>query len=82
MTVVTLSFIASWNALLWPLLVTQTDDWRPVAAGLTKFVGSDAPGSLHLQMAASVIMTVPIIIIYFFAQRQFVEGISATGLKG
>ncbi len=81
-TVVTLSFIASWNALLWPLLVTQTDDWRPVAAGLTKFVGSDAPGSLHLQMAASVIMTVPILIIYFFAQRQFTEGITSTGLKG
>jgi ABC-type glycerol-3-phosphate transport system permease component len=81
-TVITLSFIASWNALLWPLLVTQTDDWRPVAAGLTKFVGSDAPGSLHLQMAASVIMTLPIIVIYFFAQRQFTEGITSTGLKG
>jgi ABC-type glycerol-3-phosphate transport system permease component len=81
-TVITLSFIASWNSLLWPLLVTQTDDWRPVAAGLTKFVGSDAPGSLHLQMAASVIMTVPILVIYFFAQRQFTEGITSTGLKG
>ena len=81
-TVVTLSFISSWNALLWPLLVTQTDDWRPVAVGLTKFVGTDAPGDFHLQMAASVLMTVPILIIYFFAQRQFTEGISSTGLKG
>ena len=43
MTSITFGFIGSWNALLWPLLLTQTDDWRPVAVGLTKFVQSDAP---------------------------------------
>jgi ABC-type glycerol-3-phosphate transport system permease component len=82
MTTVTLTFVASWNALLWPLLVTQTDEWRPVAVGLTKFVGSDAPGDFHLQMAASVIMIIPILIVYFFTQRQFTEGIASSGLKG
>lgn len=82
MTVVTFSFIASWNALLWPLLVTQTDEWRPVALGLTKFVSSDAPADLHLQMAASVIMVIPILILYFITQRQFTEGIAASGVKG
>lgn len=82
MTIITFSFIASWNSLLWPLLVTQTDEWRPVAVGLTKFVQSDAPGDFNLQMAASVIMIIPILTLYFFTQRQFTEGIAASGLKG
>lgn len=82
MTVLTFAFIGSWNALLWPLLVTQTDEWRPVAVGLTKFVSSDEPSALHLQMAASVIMIIPILVVYFITQRQFTEGIAASGLKG
>ena len=48
MTAITFGFIGSWNALLWPLLLTQTDDWRPVAVGLTKFVQSDAPTAAAL----------------------------------
>lgn len=82
MTMMMFTFIGSWNSLLWPLLVAQTDEWRPVAVGLTKFVNSDAPSDFHLQMAASVIMIVPILILYFFTQKQFQEGISSTGLKG
>lgn len=82
MTTITFAFIGSWNALLWPLLVTQTDEWRPVAVGLTKFVSSDAPSDFHLQMAASVMMIIPILILYFFTQRQFTEGIASSGLKG
>lgn len=82
MTGIIFQFIGSWNALLWPLLVTQSDEWRPVAVGLTKFVSTDAPTALHLQMAASVIMILPILVLYFFTQRQFTEGIASTGLKG
>ncbi len=82
MTAITFGFIGSWNALLWPLLLTQTDEWRPVAVGLTKFVQSDAPTQLHLQMAASILMIIPILILYFFTQKQFTEGIAASGLKG
>ena len=82
MTVLTFAFIASWNALLWPLLVVQTDDWRPIAFGLTKFVQTDAGNQLHLQMAGSVIMIIPILILYFFTQKQFTEGIATTGFKG
>jgi ABC-type glycerol-3-phosphate transport system permease component len=82
MTVVTFAFIASWNALLWPLLVVQTDEWRPVAFGLTKFTTADAPGDFNLQLAASVLMVLPVLIVYFFTQRQFTEGIASSGLKG
>ncbi|MDZ4769575.1 MAG: carbohydrate ABC transporter permease [Chloroflexota bacterium] len=81
MTSIVFGFIGSWNSLLWPLLVVQTDEWRPVAVGLTKFVNSDAPTELHLQMAAAVMMIVPILILYFVTQRQFTQGIASTGLK-
>lgn len=82
MTVIIFAFIGSWNALLWPLLVIQTDEWRPVAFGLTKFVQADAGDEFHLQMAASVIMIVPILVLYFFTQKQFTAGIATTGSKG
>jgi ABC-type glycerol-3-phosphate transport system permease component len=82
MTVTMFGFIGSWNSLMWPLLVVQTDTWRPIAYGLQKFVSADAPNELNLQMAASVIMIAPILLLYFFTQRQFTEGIASSGLKG
>jgi ABC-type glycerol-3-phosphate transport system permease component len=82
MTILTFAFIGSWNALLWPLLVVNTDEWRPVAYGLTKFVQTDSSDEFHWQMAASVIMILPILAVYFFAQKQFTEGIWAGSFKG
>ena len=82
MTIVTLGFIGSWNALMWPLLVTINDEWRPIAVGLSNFVTADTPGDLNLQMAASVITVIPILILYFVAQKQFTEGIAQTGIRG
>ena len=82
MTIITLGFIGSWNALMWPLLVTINDEWRPIAVGLSNFVTADTPGDLNLQMAASVITVIPILILYFVAQKQFTEGIAQTGIRG
>lgn len=82
MTVLTFSFIGSWNALLWPLVVVTDDTWRPVAYGLTKFVQTDAGDEFHLQMAASVIMIIPILVVYFFTQKQFTEGLWTGSFKG
>lgn len=82
MTIVTFTFIGSWNALLWPLLVVRTEEWRPVAVGLQRFVQNDAGTLLHLQMAASVIMILPIMLLYFLTQKQFTKGIYAGSFKG
>lgn len=80
-TVVLFNFIGSWNALAWPILVTQTPDWRPISYGLLAFL--DEAGSLaHLRMAGAVITILPLIIVYFFTQKEFTEGIATTGLKG
>ena len=75
------SFIGTWNALAWPLLVTNSDAWLPISVGLYDFV--DEGGSrLQLVMAGSAITIVPILILYFLTQKQFTESIARSGLKG
>ena len=81
MTVLIFGFIGSWNAFLWPLLVTTKPDWRPLMVGLWSFVTEAGPET-QLLMAGAVITIIPILILYFFTQRQFTEGIATTGLKG
>ncbi len=81
LTVGMFTYIGSWNALAWPLLVTNTPDWRPISVGLQQFV-SEAGAEVHLQMAGAVIATVPVLLAYFLIQREFTEGISMSGLKG
>jgi ABC-type glycerol-3-phosphate transport system permease component len=81
MTVVIFSFIGSWNAFLWPLLVTTKDTWRPLMVGLWNFQTEAGPET-HLLMAGAVIAVIPILILYFLTQKQFTEGIATTGLKG
>lgn len=80
-TVILFSFIGSWNALAWPILVTTTPDWRPISYGLLSFL-DEAGAQNHLRMAGAVITILPLIVIYFFTQRQFTEGIATSGLKG
>ena len=81
MVITVLSFIGSWNSLAWPILVTNTPDWRPISVGLMNFV-SEAGQSFHLTMAGAFITIIPILIIYFFTQKQFTESIARSGLKG
>jgi len=81
LTVALFSFIGSWNALAWPILVTTDVDWRPISYGLSSFL-DEAGSFVHLQMAGSVIAILPIVFIYLLIQRQFTEGIATTGLKG
>lgn len=81
LTVGMFTFIGSWNALGWPLLVTNTPTWRPIAVALQKFVTEAGP-EVHLQMAGAVIATIPVLVIYGLVQKEFTEGISMSGLKG
>jgi ABC-type glycerol-3-phosphate transport system permease component len=82
MTVVIFAFIGSWNALLWPLIATKAgSNWWPIAVGLQNFV-SEAGPETQLWMAGASISMIPVLLLYFMAQRQFIEGIATTGLKG
>jgi ABC-type glycerol-3-phosphate transport system permease component len=81
MVILVLTFMGSWNSLAWPLLVTNTPDWRPISVGLSTFV-TEAGQEFHLVMAGAFITIIPILIIYFFTQKQFTESIARSGLKG
>jgi multiple sugar transport system permease protein len=75
------AFLASWNSLLWPLIVTGSQDIRPIQLGLSVFLNTDT-NEPQLLMAASAFTILPIILLFFIAQRRFVEGIASTGLRG
>ena len=79
-TVVFLSYIYSWNLLQWPLVVTQTPRWRPITVGLSTFITEAGPET-HLRMAGAVIAVLPVVTMYFIAQRQFTEAITRSGIK-
>lgn len=81
MTLVLFAFIGTWNSLAWPILVTTTPEWRPISYGLFSFI-DEAGSQFHLQMASSMITMAPVILLYFFTQKTFIEGISTSGIKG
>jgi len=81
MVIVVISFIGSWNALAWPMLVTTEPTWRPIAVGLMNFV-DDNGQYVNLMMAGAFITIIPILVMYFFTQKQFTESIARSGLKG
>lgn len=81
LVIIVLSFIGTWNALAWPLLVTNSPAWRPVSVGLYSFI-DEAGQRINLMMAGAFIVIIPVLVLYFITQRQFTESISRSGLKG
>jgi multiple sugar transport system permease protein len=78
---------ASWTDLMKPLIFISDIDLFTLPQGLKRMVDLFNPatggqGEFHLVMAASVLITLPMVIIFFLAQRYFVEGIATTGSKG
>ncbi len=75
------TFIGSWNDLINPLIYLYDIEKYTLPLGLT-FFQTQYAGFWHYLMAGSVISIVPIIIVFFFTQNYFVEGIKLSGLKG
>ncbi|MBB3900172.1 carbohydrate ABC transporter permease [Roseococcus suduntuyensis] len=76
------SVVAHWNDLFWPLIVVTGAERATPALGVLTFRSEEAGDDFGALMAASVIMTAPLVLAFLFAQRRFVEGIATTGLKG
>ncbi|MBO0783302.1 MAG: carbohydrate ABC transporter permease [Ktedonobacteraceae bacterium] len=74
-------FIGSWNAFLWPYVVTNSDSFRPIEVGLRSFIAAEGTDPTALAAAASF-TTLPILVVFLIAQRQFIEGVSAGSTKG
>ena len=77
-----LTFVASWNSYLWPLIVTDRNEMRPVQVALRYFMDADLGNRWPELMAASVLIVAPIVVVFLVVQRQFVQGLTAYGLKG
>lgn len=80
-TIALFNFIASWNAYIWPLLVTNSVEQRVLSIGLRYFVG-EAGSDYHLLMAAGTIVIMPLLIIYLFTRRFIIAGVARSGIKG
>ncbi|MFT3886867.1 MAG: carbohydrate ABC transporter permease [Arachnia sp.] len=79
-----LTFLPQWNSYLWPLLVIQKEDLRPVQVGLRYFFASGtAEGTPWGQiMAYTSLITIPVIIVFLMFQRAFISSIASSGVKG
>jgi len=84
-TLALISIIDRWNDFLGPVIYLNSVEKFTIAVGLNFFKNVPEQGGMpmqHLLMAASVVSTVPLIALFFSAQRYFVQGIALTGLKG
>lgn len=77
----TLVFISSWNAYLWPLIVLQEVEVRTLPVILTWY-NDRHTSDLGLQMAAAILIVMPILVVYLFLQRWVVRGFTLSGFKG
>jgi multiple sugar transport system permease protein len=79
-TVAILTFLPAWNSYLWPLMVVQTENLRPVMVGVSYFQ------SLRVLwgqiMAYSTLITIPVLVMFLALQRQFIRSIASAGVKG
>lgn len=74
-------FMYQWNDLLYPLLLTTSDEMKTLPAGIATFMGTHVV-EYGMIMAGACLSLLPILIAYLFAQKQFVQGIAMTGMKG
>jgi multiple sugar transport system permease protein len=80
-TVAILAFLFSWGQYLWPSMVTRGVDVRPLPVGIGVFK-TTAPIAWGDIMAYTVLMTLPLLIIFLIFQRHFVQGVASSGVKG
>jgi multiple sugar transport system permease protein len=81
MVLAVLTWVNVWNDFLWPLLMIQRDSIATLTLGLVRMQG-EYSARWPVLMAASVLILLPLLFVYAFAQRAFIRGIAVTGLGG
>lgn len=79
-TVAILQFLGNWNAYLWPVMVTQSEDVRPIMLGIQQFFGNAT--SWGEVMAYATLITLPVLAVFLIFQRRFVQSLAGAGIKG
>lgn len=80
-TILILDFVAHWNDFMWPLLVVTGEEKRTIQLAIQTFFGSK-PINYGPIMASLTISAIPMLIMFIFLQKYYVEGIASTGIKG
>ena len=79
------TFMGVWNDFMGPLIYLTDQRLYPISLGLFA-LNVEAAGlgasSMGIMMAGSLLMTVPVVVIFFFAQKYFIQGVTLTGMKG
>jgi len=82
-TLAVLTFLGSWNSFLVPLVFTSgVDTLQTLPVALTQYTDTDGTPFFALQMAATTLSIIPVVVVFLFAQRYIVEGIARSGIKG
>jgi sn-glycerol 3-phosphate transport system permease protein len=77
-----ISAVAHWNAYLWPLVVTRTQEMRPLTVGISYLFDTEGNTNYGVVMAATCFVVLPLIIVFIWAQRFIIDGIAAGATKG
>ena len=80
-TVTLITALGVYDSFQWPLLVTNTDDVRPVQIGMAQF-RTEFGAQYHLEMAAATFVIAPVVVLFLFAQRYLIQGVARTGIRG
>jgi multiple sugar transport system permease protein len=76
-----LTFVGSWNAFLWPLVVATTEDMYTLPVAVALFSIGQQESNVALQMAGAVVVVLPIIVLFLLMQRFIIQGVATTGIK-
>ena len=80
-TLAIFAFNSTWNDLMWPLIITNTEEYRVLAVAVATIKGAYDTKN-NLLMAASVMVTIPCVLVFAAGQKQLIEGVASTGIKG
>ena len=82
-TITILKLMGSWNAYVWPTMVTQSEDMRLISNGLrNSFSDSEGRSTQGRQMAAATAVLAPLLIMFIFLRKYIMRGVSRSGIKG
>ena len=80
-TLTILTFLGSWNSFLWPLVVATSEDMYTLPVAIALFATGQQETNIALLMAGSVVVILPVLIVFILLQRYFTQGIAMTGIK-
>ena len=76
-----LTLVAQWNALLWPMIATVRPEMRTLMVGLQSF-NLESSAQPNLLMAAATFSMVPLVVLFLFLQRHFIQSVARSGIGG